>query len=280
MSDPILFADDLSFPESPRWYGDTLWLSDVHNFCLLQLNEEGQVVRSWPVPGRPAGLGFTPDGVLLMATALDRKILRIDDDHIEMLADLSHLTTGLLNDMVVAADGTLYVGDTGYDISSGDPACPGRVICRRPDGTAFIAAEDIGFPNGMAITPDGGTLYVAETFSKRISRYSIEFDGRLADRTIHAELEGLVDGICLDAEGSLWAARIQASTFIRIDRGGREIDQVSVAPFWAIACMLGGAQRKTFFMCAAEITDGADGRPARRGMIFTKDVSVPGAGLP
>ena len=232
------------------------------------------MLRNVSILGRPAGTGFTPTGDMLLATALDRKVLRLQGETVVEVADLSGLTTGLLNDMVVDQQGRAYVGDTGFRFGTDDEPRPGRLFLVEPDGAVRVAAEEVIFPNGAVISPDGATLFLAETFANRITAFDIAADGSLSGRRIHAELPGTPDGICLDSAGGLWIALLAGMTFVRVDALGRETHRHVCEPNNAIACILGGADGATLYLCHAEV--GAN----RRGFISKAAAPYPAAGLP
>lgn len=272
-----LVASGLTWPESPRWREGRLWISDVHNFRLIRLDpDSGTIDREWQVPGRPAGMGFMPDGRQLLATALGRELLWVKPEGgLAQAADLAPLTRRLLNDMVVDGQGRAWVGDTGFLFGSDEPPRPGALLCFHPDRGARVAADNIGFPNGIAITPDGGTLYLAETTANRITAFDIRADGTLANRRIHAELEASPDGLCLDAEGALWVPLLFHKQFHRIAAGGRVLERIVFERENAIACVLGGEDRRTLFLCVSEINE-----DLRIGAVYARRVDVAGAGLP
>jgi sugar lactone lactonase YvrE len=268
------FIEGLSYPESPRWHDGRLWISDVHSFSLKAFDVHGAQQASIAVPGRPAGTGFTPDGEMIVATAVDRKLTVVRGDRLVELADLSGMTTGLLNDMVVDTRGRAYVGDTGFRYGTDDPQLPGRLILVEPDGASRIVAEDVVFPNGVVLSPDGATMYLAETFAERITAFDVAADGSLSNRRVHAPLRGTPDGICLDDAGGLWIALLAGKAFVRIDADGRETDRFDCGPRNAIACMIGGEDRRTLFLCHAEVG------PERRGFVTASTAPFAAAGLP
>ena len=281
MANMVAFAagNGLLYPEAPRWRDGHLWISDVHAFRIKSFDEAGCLVAEIDVPGRPSGLGFLPDGRLLMATGVGGELHLVEDGRIRSVADLSGMARGLLNDMVVDAVGRAYVGDTGYNLGAGEAPRPGRIFLYA-DGVARTVAEDLNFPNGMAITPDGRTLFVAETFASRILAYDIESDGGLSGRRVHAEVDGTPDGLCLDADGALWIATLARGEFQRIDADGAIVRRIDVAPRHAVACALGGSDRTTLFLCHATVDKQPDGGVRRAGFIETTSVASPGAGLP
>jgi sugar lactone lactonase YvrE len=195
-------------------------------------------------------------------------------------ADLSGLARGLLNDMVVDGTGRAWVGDTGYDLASGAPAAPGTVFLVDAEGRARPVAEDIAFPNGMAISSDGGTLYLSETMGKRILAFDIAPDGTLAHKRVHAELDAEPDGLCLDAEGCLWVPLVFKGEFRRVAPGGAVVDRIAFPGRNAIACVFGGDDRRTLYLtlCLADRSNPT--KPVLQGSIVKTRTDIPGAGLP
>lgn len=276
----ILIAEHLSWPEAPRWRDGELWFADCHNFQLKKVvpGQVPEVVAE--VPGRPAGMGFLPDGTLLLATALDKKLWWVQKDgQLREAADLSAHATGLLNDMVVDAKGRAWVGDTGFDLAAGGRECPGRLLTWTPETGVECAAENLRFPNGMAITPDGKTLYLAETFASVVTAFDIGNDGKLANRRPHVQLEGRPDGMCLDEENALWVALLWNRELHRVGPDGRVLERMSFDKELVVSCVLGGPDRKTLFFCTSELST-VDGKIKRNGFIRSMTVPAAGAGIP
>jgi sugar lactone lactonase YvrE len=281
LPDPRLLVDGLRFGEAPRWVGDRLWFSDVHAYQLKTVTLEGAVEVVAEVPERPSGLGVLPDGRMLMATALDRRLLAVSSSgSSEVVADLSGLATGLLNDMVVDGRGRAYVGDTGFNMAAGDPPGPGRVILWEEGKEPRVVAEDVVFPNGCVVSADGAELVICETMAQRISRFAIATDGSLGGRAVFAELDTPPDGLCLDAEGAVWAGLPHAGAFVRVSPDGRTLDRVASAFPFAVACALGGPDRRTLFMCSADTDLPRLAKGETTGRIDVIEVDVPGAGWP
>jgi sugar lactone lactonase YvrE len=276
-----LLTDDVVFAESPCWHRDRLWFSDVHDFKLKSLDLAGSLEVVAEVPGRPSGLGVMPDGQLLLATGLERTLNLVDDaGALTVVADLSGLARGLLNDMVVSDRGFAYVGDTGFRPADGEAYRPGGVLLVVPGEDPEVVAEDIEFPNGCAISPDGRTLYLAETFGKRISRFAIDDEGRLGRRTLHAELPESPDGLCLDTDGCMWVAMTHLKEFWRLAPDGT-VNQRMASPYaLAVTCVFGGADRKSLFLCSADTTIERLSRGDSHGRIDVVTLPTGGAGLP
>ncbi|HWH95299.1 MAG TPA: SMP-30/gluconolactonase/LRE family protein [Baekduia sp.] len=272
---------DLRYGEAPRWHAGRLWISDVHGYALKTIDLDGVARTVTEVPGRPSGMGFMPDGRLLLATALDRRLCWVGTDGaLSVAADLADVATGVLNDMVVDGAGRAYVGDTGFNLAAGESPRNGRLLLFTEAGGVRVAAEDVAFPNGCVVMPDGGGLILAETFARRLTRFAVADDGMLHDRHVLAELEAPPDGICLDAEGGVWAALPEASRFVRIGPNGA-VDAVIDAPApWAIACVLGGPDRRTLLMSSADTDLHRLRNGDSSGRVDAVEVDVPGAGWP
>lgn len=274
-------ASGLAWPESPRWKDGALWFSDVHNFRLMKIVPGRQATEVAAFPGRPAGMGFMPDGRLLLATALDKKLWWVSaEGDITLAMDLSPHAKGLLNDMVVDCTGRAWVGDTGFDLLNGEPEAPGALLTWAPGSPVEVAAADLQFPNGIAISPDHGTLYLAETFGRRISVFAMIGGGKLSGRRTHATLEERPDGLCLDAEGALWVPLLWRQEFQRIDARGLITHRIVLKSERAISCVLAGADRRTLFLGASEIDESDKSNVKRVGAIRQCAVTVPGAGIP
>ncbi|MBM3674103.1 MAG: SMP-30/gluconolactonase/LRE family protein [Actinobacteria bacterium] len=276
-------CEGLRFPEGPRWHEGRLVFSDMHDERVLAMDHDGRVETVVEVPRRPSGLGWDPQGRMLVVSMIDRRLLRMEPatGELGVLADLGAFATGHCNDMVVDAEGRAYVGNFGFDIDT-PPLLPVTTCIVRvdPDGSVSVAADEIRFPNGTVITPDGRTLVVGESFGGCLTAFDVAPDGSLSERRIWAQLDGAVpDGICLDAEGAIWSACPISGRVLRVREGGEVTDVVHVERNGAFACMLGGPDRTTLHVCTADSSNPAD-TDTRRGAIETCEVTVPGAGLP
>lgn len=281
-NDLTRLIDGLVFPEGPRWHDGRLFFSDMHDKRVLACDESGQSELIVEVPACPSGLGWLPDGRMLVVSMEDRRLLRLDPGGLTEVADLKRLATYHCNDMVVDRHGRSYVGNFGYDLHGGGEPRMACIVCVYPDGTARIAADDLMFPNGTVITPDGKTLIVGESMGMRLTAFDVAADGALSNRRVFAQLDGAVpDGICLDAEGAVWIACPLSGRCLRIREGGEVADVVSSEPGrGAFACMLGGADRRTLFICTAAGHGPSEWIANRNGRIDAVRVDVPGAGLP
>ena len=247
---------------------------------MLTVTPGGTLETIVEIPQRPSGLGWTPDGALLVVSMLDRRLLRVEGGKPRMVADLSALATGPCNDMVVDAAGRAYVGNFGFDRHRGEPprtTCLARVD---PDGRVTRAADELSFPNGTVITPDGRTLIVAETLAHRLTAFDVAADGALSNRRVFAALEGCFpDGICLDADGAVWVTDARTPRVLRVLDGGRIEQTIPTGARFAFACMLGDDDRRTLYLCTST-GSGPAMADKRDGAIERVRVDVPGAGLP
>jgi sugar lactone lactonase YvrE len=271
----------LCFPEGPRWHDGRLFFSDQHDHRVVAMSPDGTAETVVEVPQQPSGLGWLPDGRMLVVSMLDRRVLRLEDGRLVEHADLSAFAPAPCNDMVVDAQGRAYVGHFGFDMYGGESPKDASLLLVLPDGTVSVAAEPLQFPNGTVITPDGQTLIVGESMGGRLTAFTVGADGSLTDRREFAQLQGAVpDGICLDAEGAVWIACPITGRCLRVQDGGEILDEVKVSHEFAFACMLGGDDRRTLYICTASTHVPDECRTKRDGRIESVEVDVPGAGLP
>jgi sugar lactone lactonase YvrE len=275
-----VLAEGFRFPEGPRWHDGRLVFSDQHDRRVVAVTVDGATETVVEVPEFPSGLGWLPDGRMLVVSMHDRKLLRLDPGGLTEVADLSKHATWHCNDMVVDAHGRAYVGNFGFDLDGHADPHPTVMIRVDPDGTVAVAADDLRFPNGTVITPDGKTLVVGESYGACLTAFDVAADGTLSNRREWARLRGAVpDGICLDAEGAIWSACPLSGRVLRVREGGEVTDEVRITRRGAYACMLGGADGRTLFVCAADASDPEE-TGNRRGAIEVCEVTVPHAGLP
>ena len=276
---PTILVDGLQFPEGPRWHDGKLWFSDMHAGKVMTVDMSGNLETIVHVPGSPSGLGWLPDGRLLVVSMTDRRLLRFENSGLIQVADLYDLATYHCNDMVVDATGRAYIGNFGFDLGSFREVVPAEIIMVDPEGAVSVVARDLLFPNGTVITPDGKTLIVAETFGQRLTAFDILPDGMLANRRVWAEMEGYYpDGICLDEAGGIWVASPENHAgVLRVLEGGSISHRVQVESN-AYACMLGNHDRRTLFVLTAGAFNPRQTEAG--GRIETIEVEIPGAGLP
>ena len=279
--DRQILVDDLLFPEGPRWHDDAFWFSDQYDRKVYRVNANGQKETVAEVPGQPSGLGWQPDGRLLIVSMKDHRLLRLEiDGSLTEIAEFASLATHQSNDMVVDALGRAYIGNFGFNLHGGEKPKTTNLILVQPDGSVREVANEISFPNGTVITPDGSTLIIGQTFAAQLTAFNIEADGSLTNRRIWAGTAGGVpDGICLDAEGAIWVASPTSAEVIRLREGGEVTERIPVET-QAFACMLGGPEGKTLHVCTANDSDPEVCIRDRSGRIETFEVDIAGAGLP
>ena len=281
--------EGLTFGEGPRWHEGKFYFSDFYSHKVFSLDMDGNYELIVEVQGQPSGLGWMPDGTMLIVSMKDRKLLGFYNNKLSEVADLSDLAGFHCNDMVVDNKGNAYVGNFGFNTYSGEDVRAANLILIRPGQAPCVAADDLLFPNGTVITPDGKTLIIGETYALRLTAFDINEDATLSNRRIWADFtlnakEGSVpvpDGMCLDAEGAIWVASPTTASVIRVKEGGEILDRIPVETN-AYACMLGGEDLKTLFICTSNAS-GVDPEAAvkeKSGKIEIVKVDVPGAGKP
>ncbi len=285
-----VLSEDVWFGEGPRWRNGRLWFSDFAERKVWSISPAGDLRAELEVgDSRPSGLGWTPDGDLLFVAMEGGEVRRVGaDGSVDRHADLRPLSPWLWNDMVVGADGRAYAGEFGFDFNgemdrrglasvvADHPAA--RLAVVHPDGRVEVAAEDMHFPNGSAISPDGRTLIVGETLARRLTAFDIGEGGRLSNRRVWAQLgERLTDGVCLDAEGAVWFANPAAPECVRVAEGGRVLEVIETE-LPCFACMLGGESGRDLFILTASWNP--PGQPPRKGQILAVTVDVAHAGWP
>lgn len=276
---PTVLLDGLALPECPRWHDGRLWFSDMHDGRIWAMAEEGQAEPVASVVDQPGGLGWLPDGRLVVVSMLGRKLLRHDGDGFVEVCDLSRFADHPWNDMAVTADGRAYIGNYGYDVDRGDEPAGACVVCVEPDGEAWVVAEQLLFPNGTAVVRRPGrpdALLVAETFGQRISAYDLQADGSLANPRVWADLRpNVADGMCVDAEGAVWVADPVQNGVMRVVEGAGAVEWLSTGDRSAFACALGGSDGRTLYVCTGESTNPAKTLVNRSGRIEAFRVPVP-----
>jgi sugar lactone lactonase YvrE len=243
---PKIFLDGLNFPENPRWHDGSLWFADIHAHRVLRATPSGKVSEVATFNDRVSGLGFLPDGTLLVVSLLDRKILAVGGDGaVRVHADVSHLSRNFINDMIVDGKGRAYIGSR----NGGTPASASdSVILVTPDGQSRVAADNMVSPNGSVVTADGRHLIVAETAVGRLTRFQIGTDGALTGRETMARIDGHhIDGLCMDDAGAFWGGGA-AEGLLRISADGRLLRVVPFPGRMVIACVVGGERRSTLYI--------------------------------
>ncbi len=285
------------FFEGPRWRDGTWWVSDFYRHAVYRVAPDGTETKVVDVKAQPSGLGWLPDGSLVIASMKDHLLLRYADGELSTVADLSEHCGGHLNDLVVDAAGHTFVGNFGFDLMGGGAPAAAPLLCVDLDGSVTVAAEDLYFPNGAVITPEGDTLIVGETTGNRYTAFALGDDGSLTDRRVWASFgdvpeaatteEGMSqisvapDGCTLDAEGHIWAADALANRAVRVAPGGEIVDIITVpGELGVYACQLGGPNGRTLLLCCAPDFFEHNRANARDAVLFTTTVDVPHAGLP
>jgi sugar lactone lactonase YvrE len=281
MTTPTVLATGLGMGESPRWYGDRLWYSDMGTHELVAVDTEGRREVVAIVAGMPMGTGWLPDGRMLVVSSRDGRLLRREPNgSVALHADMSGLSTFPWGDAVVDGRGNTYAGNIGFEFPGGEFA-PGTLALVTPDGTSRTVADGLAFPNGIAVTPDNATLIVAESYAGRLTAFDVQADGGLTNRRVWAAVQGSApDGICLDAHGAIWYADVPNRRCVRVREGGGVLDTIAVDG-GCFACALGGADRRTLFLMVAPWPPaGGMGGSARGGRILTVEAPAPGIGWP
>ena len=270
----------LAMGESPRWHDGRLWLSDWGAQELIAVDLEGRSEVIARVPSSPFCIDWLPDGRLLIVSGGEALLLRREPDgSLATHADLSSLSHHPWNEIVVDGRGNIYLNNIGFDFPDGEVA-PGIVALVTPDGSVRQVADGVAFPNGMAVTPDNATLILAESYGNRLTAFDIAADGSLANRRVWAALDGFPDGICQDAENAIWYADVPNKRCVRVREGGEVLQTIDVDR-GCFACMLGGTDKRTLFIVAAQWGDPASmagGAPT--GQVLTAAAPVPGVGWP
>jgi sugar lactone lactonase YvrE len=267
--------------EGPRWHAGRLWFVDCWARTLLSLAPSGECEQHAKFDDdTPCGLGVLPDGRLIVLTMFRKRLLAYADGQLSPYADLSGIATGTIDDMIVDGMGRAYVGDLGFDLPPPpDRGAPGRIILVTPGGETRVVADGLRFPNGIAVSADNSRLVVAEMDGACLADYDIEPNGDLKFRGRFGSMKS-PDGICLDQEGAVWVAAFEEDAFIRLDPGGGELQRIEVAGRRAIACVLGGTERRTLFCLSAATSYEELKQRKSSSRIDVVDVEIAGAGYP
>jgi sugar lactone lactonase YvrE len=286
-----VLAEGIYFGEGPRWRDGRLWFSDFYAHAVKSVSLVGDLRTEFELDDQPSGLGWAPDGSMLIVSMTKQQVLRRSPaGQISVHADLSAIAGFHCNDMVVDAAGRAYVGNFGFDLDAALEARGAEAVmadhptanlaCIAPDGTVSVAATDMHFPNGPVITPDGKTLILGETLTAALTAFDIGPDGALSNRRLWAPTAPrLPDGITLDAEGAIWIASPLSPECVRIAEGGEVLEVIETGqPCYA--CMLGGDDGRTLFMLTAATSIGHEAAKAPMGRVVIATVDVPHAGRP
>jgi sugar lactone lactonase YvrE len=266
--------------ESPRWHGDRLYYSDWSAGEVIAVDLEGHSEVIARVKSLPLCTAWLPDGRLIIVSSQEGLLLRLEPDG--SLVTHANLGRPGWNDIVADGRGNIYVNGAGFNPMAGEAFRPGGVFHVAPDGSVRQVADDIAFPNGMAVTADNSTLIVADSYRHQLVALDIAQDGSLSGRRTWADLgDAAPDGICVDAENAVWYAEVPGKRCARVAEGGTELQTVPLDR-GGFACVLGGQDRATLLITAAEwrgMTDAQMVGPGS-GQVLAVDVEVPGAGWP
>ena len=284
MSRPLrVLLDGGAVYEGPRWHEGRWWVSDFYRRVVVAVDSHGRDEEVLTVDGQPSGLGWLPDGSLLVVSMKDRRLLRRSPTgELSVHAEVGRFCGGHLNDLVVDKQGRAFAGNFGFDLRAREEPKPASLVRVDPDGSTSLAAGDLLFPNGMVITGDGRTLIVGETYGRRYVAFTITDDGSLAARRVWAEVPDIApDGCALDAQGHIWSADARGNRCCRLAAGGEIVEEIRAPEgLQFFACMLGGDDGRTLLLCAAPDFSEWRRSQAREGVLLTTTVDVPHAGLP
>lgn len=278
MSEAEVLMEGIVFGESPRWHDGRVWFSDWGANQVISLDADGSHEVVATVASFPMCIDFLPDGRLLVVDSAQRRLLRREPDgSLVEHADLSAVSDKPWNDIVVDDRGNAYVNSIGFDFPGGEFA-PGLVVLVTPEGDVEQVADDLAFPNGMAISPDGATLVVAESYANRLTAYDIDGDGLLNNRHLWAETpDDHPDGICMDAEGAVWYADVGNQRCVRVREGGEVLATVGFDR-GAFACVLSRGRNPRLFVVGQTWGGPEPSQPSGRMVAFP--APAPGAGRP
>jgi sugar lactone lactonase YvrE len=282
MPDVQTLIAGLTFPEQPRWHEDRLWFSDWGTQEVIAVDSGGNSEVVLLGPSFPLCVDWLPDGRLLLVSATNGRILyREPDGSLATYADLNALSNRPPgNEMVVDGRGNVYINGGGFDLIAGEEFAPGMIAVVGGDGSARVVADDLAFPNGMHIAPDGSTLIVAESYAKRLTAFDIAPDGGLSNRRVWADLgDGVPDGICIDVDNAVWYADVPNMRCVRVREGGEVLQTVQVDR-GCFACALGGTDRSTLFITANHWSGPASMFDGTAGQLLALPAPAPGAGWP
>lgn len=273
--------DGLGFAEGLRWHQGKLWFSDFLTRRVQTLDKEGRLESIGYIPGQPSGLGFNPHGEPLVVSMLDRKVLKVGFEQLEVAANLLPLDTPPCNDMLVDKAGTMYISTFSYELwyETAPEGASSPLIRIGSDGRISVAAAELRMPNGITLLPDERTLVVAETHACRLTAFTVQADGSLGARRCFAELDCHPDGICCDVNGDVWVSGLYEEKFVKVRAGGKVLCTIVTPGRWAVACALGGEDNRQLFCATATVKQSNDLRMGRStSSIGYTEVAVPAPG--
>ena len=281
MDEGAVVIDGLGFLEAPRWHNGELWFSDFFSRRVSSVDEGGRLTDRIYVAGQPSGLGFHEDGSVLIVSTHEGHLLRWDGGAKNVVADIGASYRGGLNDMLVDRVGRAYVSTfpapaVGQAVAEPERPWTAPLILVDEEGNVEVAADNLRIPNGIAMTPDGKTLIVAETFGNQLLAFDVAVDGRLGNKRTFADLGARKpDGICLDANGHVWVGSYSTSEFVLVEEGGRVLRVIATPGRWAVACAIGGSDGRTLYGVTAHVEDFLNGRA--KGAVEAFQVDTPAA---
>jgi sugar lactone lactonase YvrE len=277
---PETLLTGLALGESPRWHHGRLWFADWGAQEIVAVDVDGHRERVAGVASFPFSIDWLVDGSLVVVSSSNRQLLRMEPDgSLVPHAELGGLSQKPWNEIVVDGRGNAYINNIGFDFPGGE-VTTGIIALVSADGGVRQVADDVAFPNGMAVTPDNSTLIVAESYANRLTAFDIADDGSLTNRRVWAHLgTGVPDGICLDADGAVWYADVPNQRCVRVREGGEVLQTVAVDR-GCFACMLGGADGRTLFIMAAGWPAAMDPTGPRTGQVLTAQAPAAGVGWP
>ncbi len=289
MDDVNLVAADLHLAESPRWHRGRLWISDMWDHKVWSFGAGGEdrdLVWQFGPAEDPGGIGWLPDGSMIVVGMEGRCLYRIVDGHCDVYADLSPFAPWQCNDMAIAPSGFAYVSQFGWDMWGGGPYALATLIGVDVDGKVETVADGLSTPNGISIRDNGRSLVVAESGAFTLTTYAIAGDGRLSDRRVFADVPASKqvamappDGICSDAAGAVWVAEPLGRRVLRIENGGTVTWALDFEQHPLAVC-LGGDDRRTLFICLAGQRDKSTRTPEALASIVSMRVDFAGIGVP
>ncbi len=293
----VLFEGGTFF-EGPRWHAGAWWVSDFYSHRVLRVTPSGAAETQAEVPNQPSGIGFLPDGSLLVVSMKDHRVLRRDArGQLVTYADLSSVCGGYANDMLVDRQGRAYVGNIGFDIFGGAAPAKTSIALIDTNGRITVTANDLICPNGMTITADGKTMIVAESFGAALTAFTIQNDGSLTARRPFASLgkapplttaehlletDYIPDGCAIDAEDHVWVADALGKRVCRVAPNGQIVETLRPPNDMGVyACALGGVDNHTLLLCSAPDFSDVNRKAKPEAVLYTTKVAVPrGNGLP
>ncbi|NNJ90269.1 MAG: hypothetical protein HKP55_01225 [Gammaproteobacteria bacterium] len=259
--------DGLAFPEGPRWHDGFFWFTDQHARRVYRSDVNGNLEIITATDDLPGGLGWLPDGSLLVVYMTQRKVMRWDGNKLYEYADLSALASFHCNDMLADAHGRVYVGNFGFDLHAGARQSKAEIIMIDTDTSLHLFSDEVIFPNGCVLTTDLNTLVVAETFAHRLTAFVLDNKGMSVSSYVWAELADMTpDGICIDNKGLIWVASPGTNEVLLVQKGGDKVARCMTVgtPY---ACMLGGEDGQTLYVCTSETDDPGKAAQMKSGRI-------------